>query len=365
MSVAAPTLGPGSTLPFKPEDVFALLCALLRDIRAEAQNLQQSLSAIREKAALDDAESRSREVQAALEEAAQILARNRAQIGFRLGQIRELFQQNPQHYDWCGDEVTEVENDWERVLGSWPAADQAPEDALRRAAALEGPLDQIIYHCESLTIPTRLDRYLKNMRVGQPLDFHAAFSDELPKPDQRRRVLDVLASQPGVVEGVVDASTGLIYRVSPLAWRRRISPLLIATAAACGFAVVWLFSGMGAWLALGEWPVKPGDFPRLAVDYLFLVFGGLAHLGVNALKQYRTRGGGLLLADWLLWLHVRETVVVWGILYLWVGFFGLAWAMPNAGWQTFFFAGYSIDSVVDLFLARFQDTAAKQAAAIQ
>jgi hypothetical protein len=357
MSAAPPTLGPSQPIPSKPEDVFAFLCALLRDIRAEAQNLQQSLAEIREKAALSDAQARTQAVQAALQEAGLILGRSRTQIGLRLSQIRELFRQSPQQYDWCGDEVTEIENYWERVLVGWPGDTQAPEDALGRVTTLDDPLNQIIFHCESLTIPARLDRYLQNLRVGQPLDFHATFADELPKRAQRQRVLDVLAAQPGVVEGVVEASAGLIYRIAPKAWRRRISTLVIAAAAAAGFLIVWLFAGMGDWLGLADWPVKFADFPRLAVGYLFLIFGSLGHLGINALKQYRSGSSGMVvMEDWLLWLHVREATMVWGILYLWVGFFTLAWTMPGTHWQTFFFAGYSIDSVVDLFLARFQNT---------
>lgn len=368
MASAPPAAVPApSSPPLRPDEVFALLCALLRDIRAEAQNLQRSLSDIKQKASLTDPQIRAREIEAALGEACAILGRNRSQIDSRLAQIRLLFQQDPKEYDWCGDEVTEIENYWDRILASWPTDSQAAEDALRRIGVLDDYLDQIIYHCEALTIPSRLNVFLNNLRVGQPLDFHRTFDDELPKKTQRQRVLDDLARQPGVVEGVVDAPNGLIYRIAPAAWRRRISPLMVIGVGLAGFLVVWLFTGLGAWFQLDRWPAQPSQFPAFAVGYLFLTFGSLAHLGVNALKQSRaeTNRSFVALEDWVLWLHVRETSIIWGIVYLWLGFLIVAWALPGTNWQTFFFAGYSIDSIVNLFLERFQKLTSTKSGEIQ
>lgn len=359
MASAAPAAGLPQLPPLNTQDLFACLCALLRDIRAEAQNLQRSLAEIREKASLSDAQVRAQEVQASLADACAILARNRTQIDSRLAQIRSLFHQSPQEYDWCGDEVTEIENLWDRVLSNWPDTTRPVEDSLRRLDALDNHLDQVIYHCEALTVPSRLNVFLRNLRVGQPLDFHRTFEDELPRREQRQRLLEDLARQPGVVEGVVDAPNGLIYRISPLPWRRRLSPLVVSAVALFGFLVVWAFAGLGGWLGLDRWPAKIEQFPQLAAGYLFLLLGSVAHLVVNALKQSRTQSDRSFLAleDWILWLHVRETAIAWGIAYLWLGFLIVAWTMPASGWQTFFFAGYSIDSIVDLFLERFQKLA--------
>jgi hypothetical protein len=361
--MAAPALPPlrppGPAGPGSPESSFPLLCALLRDVRAEAQNLQRSLTGIRQKSALTESKTRTLEIQAAFAEANGILSRNRGQIEERLSDIRQLFRQEPQQYDWCGDEVTEIENDWERVVDGWPDLKRPVDETLRLIDAIDQYLDEIVFHTGSLTIPSRLDDHLKNLRVGQALDFHLAFEDELPKREQRQRVIDTLARQPRVVEGVVDAPNGLVYRASSSPWRRRASSAVIACAALAGLPLVWVFSQMGAWMSLSGWPVKPEEFPQLGVGYLFLMLGSLAHLVVNALKQSRSEAkrSFIALEDWLLWLHVREGSILWGILYLWVGFFLLAWSIGGIGWQTAFFAGYSIDSVVDLFLERFQKTA--------
>jgi hypothetical protein len=361
MAAPPPALGPPQ--PCQPEDTFLRLCALLRDVRAEAQNLQGSLAVLQQKSLLTDQKTRAQEVETAVKDATGVLARNRSVIDQRLAEIRSLFQLDATQYDWCGDEVTEVENNWERAVTNWPSHAQPADDVLRRITGIDACLDQIVFHCASLTIPRRLDAYLDNLRVGQTLDFHSAFEDELPKREQRQRVLEDLARQPGVVSGVIDAPSGLIYRASPSGWRRRASAFLLTAFAAIGFLAVWLFSIAGDSLSLAGWPVKAKQFPELAIGYLFLVLGGIAHVGVNALKESRAgKSRFSVLDDWILWLHVRESSVLWAILYLWAGFLFLASTLHGLNWQTAFFAGYSIDSVVDLFLERFQKFATAQTA---
>jgi hypothetical protein len=350
---------------------FLRLCGLLRDIRAYAQDLQRSLDEVHQKASLTDAQTRAREIQIAEVACSQVLQRERVEVEARLGQIRSLFQEDATQYDWCGDEVANVENYWQRALEAWPRADMAPEVVLQAAGKTDECLDQVVYHCASLTITPRLDDMMGNLRVGQPLDFHNAFEDELPKRDQRVRVLQDLAAQPGVVGGVIDVPQGLVYRASPSAGRRRLSVVLIAAAALAGFPVVWVLSQVSVWLQLKDWPIAASTFPTLCVGYLFVLIGSAAHLVVDALKQSRSgkSQGFIALEDWLLWLHVREGSLLWAILYLWVGFGFVAWSLAvsqkEMGWQTGFFTGYSIDSVVDLFLDRFQKSAGERTAQLK
>jgi hypothetical protein len=98
---------------------------------------------------------------------------------------------------------------------------------------------------------------------------------------------------------------------------------------------------------------------RLLVDYVLILVGSGAHLAIEALKtdKARTRPSFLPLTDWVLWLHTRESQVRKGILYVWVGYILLAFGVPKLDWSAAFFAGYSIDSVTELFLGRFQSLA--------
>jgi hypothetical protein len=159
---------------------FLRLCGLLRDIRAEAQDLQSAVVNVRQKAALADQQTRAREILASQAASNQVLERNRVQIQARLVQVRDLFQVDAAQYDWCGDEVTSIENYWAHTLDTWPQPDLPPDDVLRAAAKADECLEQVIYLCASLTITRRLGDMLANLRVGQPLDFHHAFEDEFP-----------------------------------------------------------------------------------------------------------------------------------------------------------------------------------------
>jgi hypothetical protein len=333
---------------------------MLRDIRAEAQDMLRSLAEIRQKSALADAQSRAQEMITAATAAAEVLARDRVEIEDRLNRIRLLFQDDATQYDWCGDQVTNVENYWRRAVSAWPNAAASPETIGPAAARAEECLDQVVYYCASLTITQRLDNLLDNMRIGQPLDFHHAFEDELPKREARDRVLEDLARQPGVVKGVIDAPNGVIFKASKSQWRRRANVIAIVAAALAGFALIWLACELGNWVK--NWPLQTSQLTDLSVGYVFLLFGAIGHVVVDALKQSRRQKNRSFIAveDWLLWLHVRESSLLWGIVYLWVGFGFVTASLRTISWTTAFFTGYSIDSVIDLFLDRFEKFAGEK-----
>lgn len=82
--------------------------------------------------------------------------------------------------------------------------------------------------------------------------------------------------------------------------------------------------------------------------------------------QAQTRPSFQALNDWVLWVHVQESQVRNGIFEVFLGFILLAFGVPKLDWSSAFFAGYSIDSVTELFLERFQavvKTRAQQLAA--
>jgi hypothetical protein len=73
----------------------------------------------------------------------------------------------------------------------------------------------------------------------------------------------------------------------------------------------------------------------------------------------------LAVHDWLLWLHVKESALLMGVLYIWVGLIGLAFTVDTVQWAMAFFVGYSIDSFVDLFLQRFSQAASARTEALR
>jgi hypothetical protein len=350
-----------------PEPAFHRLVALLRDVRVEAQNLQASLQEIKRKAALTDRQVRAQEVAAALQDAQSIFAYSRGQIDARLAAVRALLDQSPDLYDLSGDEVAQIEDLWQRITLAWPDPARPVDQVIAAVAAIESLLESILYHVGIVAIPPRVNQHLAQLRVGQTLDFHEAFRDELPDQKQRMEILRYLSAHPRSVDGLVDVERGVIYRVSPSAWRRRASLLMIALALAGGVLVVYLYANLGDWLGLSGWPATPGALGKLLAGYLFIVIGAAVHLGVDALKESRARpaGGITALDEGLLWLHVKELPITMGVLSLWVGIIGLALWQPDVPWQTAFFVGYSLDSFVDLFLQRFTRTVTARTGALQ
>lgn len=379
---------PLHNLPAKLGEKWNNLFGFVRDIRAEAQDLKKSLFEIKEikeksivtvqlitpeiKEALnkevDDNKLKVQLLQPEVKNALnklkseEIFEYNREKISKCFESLRMLLNESPEIYDYVGDEITKIECYWERVYCFWPHLpldiDKINLDELfNNLDKVDSLLDEIIFHASKITIPHRISHHLESLRIGQPLDFHETFEDELPKYEERVKVLRYINSHPKIVEGVVDVDNGKIYHASPNIRRRYMSFAVIGGVILLGGILVFVFSNMGSWLNLKDWPVT-FSFTELIVAYFFILIGAFVHIGVEGVKQYRANQGQTFLAieNWLLWIHIKEVPIIMSIISLWIGFFGLALLLQNVGWQTAFFVGYSIDSFVDLFIGRFTNT---------
>jgi hypothetical protein len=361
-SVAKPSTQP---TPLNLRDSLCLFLGFLRDIRAEAQNLQRSITDIKLKSELTDKHIRTTDAETALQEGRKIFSHTDTQIKRLFKSIRNLMEQHPRLYDWASDEITHVENVWMRVSLNWldvlqkipPLEDDKFKRQITKASEL---LDELILQIGKLTIPIRINQHLEELRIGQTLEFHLEFSDELPKLEDRQKILRHLQSHPEVIDGVVDPESGLIYHASPRKMRWLLSYILIVMFISIGVLLIFL---------LRTWNILPasqslGDLMR---GYFAIIIGGIAHVGIDALKQARTNKGQSFTAleDWLLWIHVKELSIIVGIVSLWVGFIGLVFSVQNLDWPIAFFVGYSIDSFMDLFLQRFNKTASEAKEAIR
>ena len=115
------------------------------------------------------------------------------------------------------------------------AADHWPSRDATDPAAARADLSRALVQAARITLPHRLRDHLRQLHIGEALDFGREFADELPEPAQRDEILRWLARHPRVVDGVIDADKGLIWRASP---RRSIrvatwiAPLLTVAAVA-------------------------------------------------------------------------------------------------------------------------------------
>jgi hypothetical protein len=333
----------------------------IREIRAEAQNLQRY--ALELKSKLTDPHLQIAEVAHTWQTVQMsVYQQHNASIKDLFIVIRKLMEDNPVLLDCNGDAIITMENVWERVDPQWPRfpENETPDEnaILAQIVEVDAILCEVIRAAEILTLPDRINERLSELRVGQTINFHAEFSDELQEPAARMIALNYLHDHPLIVMGVVDVENGLIYRASSNIWQRRLSPVYIALPAILGGCIVYL-SYTFLPLLKGNGPHNYNDVLPYVMAYIAIIAGGFAHTAVDAVKQYRSNKGQTFtaLGDLLMWIHVKEAPIFAGILLLWMGFVGLIFTQQGPDWGAAFFVGYSIDSFVDLFLQRFTSVA--------
>jgi len=135
-----------------------------------------------------------------------------------------------------------------------------------------------------------------------------------------------------------------------------LSSILIIGVFASAFLLIWLVG------VLNYFQLPSVDV--LFRGYIALMAGGLVHTFVDVWKQYQTKPDHAtnMLGNWVLWVHVKQASIVTGILTLWAGFIILVAIQQIGDAGAAFFAGYSIDSFIGLFLVRFTDTASPNVA---
>jgi hypothetical protein len=363
MATAVPSRSPAPD-GRKPND--QQLFGRLRQIRAAAQYLQGFAGDTLKQVSALAGTARAAAVSSAF--TATVLQRLDDTVTSQLEAIRLLFTVDVEELEWCADDVATIRLRWARVKDLWPAAADAFEQMETKLAAMDVELDQIVYKCASLTLSPRVNDALANVRIGQVLDFDFEYGDELPKSnDHKKRLLLELAQEGGVLAaGVVDADQRVIYKTAMTrtaqiwsAWRLAFWVIAGALAIPAALAAVTSKAGLDSTL-----------LRSLLKDYIFIFAGSGAHLAVEAIKsakaQENQRPSFQALNDWILWLHVRERKVFWGIAYVWLGYVLLPMTIGvnNLQWQAAFFAGYSIDSVVEILLGRFESTVKGKAQAL-
>lgn len=356
--VKAARLAPAATAAEQWDNRKRML-GMLRSLRAEAQNLQRSLLEVKQKSELTDADTRSKELRTALEANEPIFKYNRTRIKALLSSLEKLCAQDSSLYDWAGDELTNISNYWERASLFWPDVTTPEAQVPSRLASVSGQLDDLVYHCALLTVPSRLNQHLAQLAVGQTSDFNDTFSDELPRAEDRQKLLYYMFAHPTSVDGAVDVERGLIYKASPRMERRVASALMIAVVAVLGGVIAYFLPDLAAWLQAPvlELPESIGNRELLAA-YLVVLLGGFVHIGIDAVKQVRQaqqKKGPTFLAisNWLMWVHVQEIYIIVGIVWLFIGFLGSVFILKRVEFLTAFLVGYSVDSFADLFLQRF------------
>ncbi len=327
------------------------LASVLRELRAEVQDLQKVLEAVASgQAALGDYGSYIQKT------------------------MRDLARLIVQVHDGGGDHtdtIRHLHNLWEQMkanpLLTDPMKEFSAQEQFHQLSILNAACREVVLWVGYLTIPERLNGWLAGARPGYYIPFHDVFADEVPNFEDRAAILNSLAWAPETVQGgLVDADSGLIYRYSPSPRQRLMSFLLLAAAA--GLAVV-IVIGL-AYLPAPGWPLGSGDVTTLVIGWCAVLAGVVVHVGIGTAKRMQTQRGRppvLSPGDLPLLINAKIGQLLLKLLLTLVGFFGLVFAagIGEVTPMNAFLVGYALDSVVELFSSSLELRASAKVAALK
>ena len=336
----------------------------VRRIRAEALDLLETTDQII--TILNDTSLKENDAQMRKERALmignKIISEHGPQVQKYFEAINALLAQHPELNVQSGEDVssdiTIMHDEWEKALWNWPDATQGNLASNQELLFQLGEVKESIYtlgvRAQILTFPDLVNQRLQDMHIGEQLDFFHEFSDEFYKPEFLPVAWQYLREHPHRINGFM-TENGIIYRASSLV-PHFLSSILIIGVFASAFLLIWLVG------VLNYFQLPSVDV--LFRGYIALMAGGLVHTFVDVWKQYQTKPDHAtnMLGNWALWVHVKQASIVAGILTLWAGFIILFAIQQIGDAGAAFFAGYSIDSFIGLFLVRFTDTASPNAA---
>jgi hypothetical protein len=349
-------------------DTDRLMFALLREMSGAAQYLRSFAKEALGESSTAQGDVRSERLAKKL--STELRGRLDKIVNESLKAIDDVFKGHVDEHEWCADTIVHLKLWWAQVWDLWPTAQLPFDEARARVEKIDACLDQIIYFCADLVLSPRINDILANLRVGQSLDFEYIFGSELPRSPELRKQLFLGLAQQGsaLTNGVVDVENGVIYRAAAARRDQAMSvvrlTLLLALGALLPFALALVPKENGSfqwghWVQLSSWENFESllkNFWPLLVNYLLILVGSAAHVAIDALKaaKAQTNPSFQALNDWILWVHVREVKLRWSIGYVILGYVLLSVGMPDLASLSAFFAGYSINSITELFLGRFE-----------
>jgi hypothetical protein len=246
----------------------------------------------------------------------------------------------------------------------------------------------IVFEIGTLTIPARVNDWLAGARSGYYVPFHQVFDDEVPVREDREKILNYLSWSPRAVRnGLVDTNTGFIYRYDQSAWGQIAALLWIVAGFALCTALVLVAAQLGNEggfdltssvrvfrLAIPpihlphveDWPIAAGHEGKLAVGWLTLLAGVVLHLAIAFAKRQQTGMPPVFSMDEALpRVSAFWTQIVLKLALGLFAFFALQLALGGGSYLNLFLAGYTLDSVVELFGATLEQRANAQAAGLK
>jgi hypothetical protein len=336
-------------------DPVSRLRSILRDIREDLVRVDAALDRCGAASAVQRAE--------AWAAVRPLVAGEALSIDQRLARIADLIGKHDALANQCSDAVTRIENIWQDFTRAWDTDGGAPPEVAVLRAAIAHCVLEIGY----LTVPDRANRVLRSLRVGAAMKFHKEFADEIPSHDARATLLRWLHAHPRLVGGVVDVHSGVIIRASSSPRRRLLSWVMMLAVMAVAVVGAGFAPDLLRLAAVGS--VPPGGSAEYVWAVLFAYAGAVAHVGIAALKQLRRAGGPedqrfTAIGNFTIWVHINEMYLMLYGLAIPVVAYVVMLSTGRIDNVTMAFVGFSIDSLLDVVLSRFDKAATGRTEAI-
>ena len=270
--------------------------------------------------------------------------------------------------DWDDDDsVRHVLNVWEDMSRSplltlaTPPAAALGQEQLHQLALLQEQVKEISFTVGCLTIPHRINDWLKKVPPGHYLPFHLLVRDELPDEQDRTYVLNMMAWAPDAMKSaLIDPVRGLVYRFEPNA-KKRVHALFWICCLLLGLSGAVWYAGHTRVLGM------PPSAQMLAL-WASTLIGVFVHNIISGVKRSQATGqpGGLPLNELSKYVSARQSDFTSKLLTSCIALFGAVISQPNQiTVSSAFLVGYGLDSVLEVFGASLEQRAATQASALR
>jgi hypothetical protein len=323
---------------------------ILRQLRVGMQDLQAVLAKVRTG-------------EATIKEYADYLNQAREDLAALLAELRD------------DEYIKHLKNLWAQMAGCplllHPEADIDAQQQMHHLNLLQGQMENFITTIGFLTIPTVVNDWLAVERPGYFIPFHFVFEDELPKVEDRNKLLQLMSFAPDLLRlGIIEPDNGLIYRYAHKAWNRFLSVLLLLLAFAGLTGAI-----VGAcYLPIEDWPFQMANLHKLLPGWAAVLAGLVIHLSVGSVKRRQIQGGiPLIIAvgDFPKIINAKIGHILRKLFLALFGFAGLVFAsgVEDITLISFliscFLVGYSLDSFVEVFATSIEQQATAQAAGLK
>jgi len=287
-------------------------------------------------------------------------------IDDRLARIAELVDKHDDIAELFSDAVTRIDNLWGDVKRAWHSA--TGKTGAVSLVPLRRDIDRCVLEIGYLTVPDRTNENLASLRVGAGMNFHDEFADEIPSKEARNALLKWLNNHPRLVRGVVDPSTGVIIKASGNPVRRLQSWALVLGVVALALVASGFAPSLLKLVGIGTLPAH-GSGTRYVWGILAAYAGSVFHIGIAALKQLRRSNATddqrfTAIGNFTVWVHINEMYLMMYALAIPIVAYVVVLTTGSIDNLTLFFVGFSIDSLLDVVLARFDKASAGRTEAI-